>query len=245
MPSYPFGAGRRRLRFVWLLLFCLAVAGASTYALDLAKRCRPGPELPDVPLREKMSRTVSRDERLEAGSEAPDFTLSDAAGHRVRLSSFRGKRPVVLVLGSFGCNLFCNELASVRRLRDAYGGRAEFLFVYIREAHHEDATPLPKASTPLPPAGNDFDHRAARVRWYEAESGTGLTWLIDEGGAAEDAYDGWPRRLVVVGADGRVVVDAGHGLPLSWDLSAVEKGLRQALAVPAAPLTPAASSQNL
>ncbi len=39
---------------------------------------------------------------LAVGDEAPDFTLPDPAGKRaVTLSSFRGKRPVVLVFTSF------------------------------------------------------------------------------------------------------------------------------------------------
>jgi Cu/Ag efflux protein CusF len=42
------------------------------------------------------------DTSLEVGDEAPDFTLPDLAGKReVTLSSFRGKRPVVLVFTSF------------------------------------------------------------------------------------------------------------------------------------------------
>ena len=37
-----------------------------------------------------------------AGDLAPDFVLSDVTGdHRVRLSDFRGERPVALVFGSF------------------------------------------------------------------------------------------------------------------------------------------------
>jgi peroxiredoxin Q/BCP len=36
-------------------------------------------------------------ELLAVGSEAPDFRLSDESGQAVQLSSFRGKRPVVLV----------------------------------------------------------------------------------------------------------------------------------------------------
>ena len=36
------------------------------------------------------------------GERAPDFELKDAAGEKsVRLSNFRGKRPVALVFGSF------------------------------------------------------------------------------------------------------------------------------------------------
>lgn len=38
----------------------------------------------------------------KAGDQAPDFELRDVSGeHRVRLSDFRGKKPVVLIFGSF------------------------------------------------------------------------------------------------------------------------------------------------
>ena len=38
----------------------------------------------------------------KAGDAAPDFTLHDAKGaDPVTLSDFRGKRPVVLIFGSF------------------------------------------------------------------------------------------------------------------------------------------------
>jgi hypothetical protein len=46
--------------------------------------------------------TWAREGRLAAGDMAPDFTLRtlDRSG-TVRLSSFRGQRPVVLVFGSY------------------------------------------------------------------------------------------------------------------------------------------------
>ena len=34
--------------------------------------------------------------KLKVGDVAPDFTLSDTAGNKVRLSDFRGKKNVVL-----------------------------------------------------------------------------------------------------------------------------------------------------
>jgi hypothetical protein len=40
-------------------------------------------------------------DELSVGDPAPDFTLPAPSGGEVRLSSFRGKIPVVLVFGSF------------------------------------------------------------------------------------------------------------------------------------------------
>ncbi len=39
--------------------------------------------------------------RLKVGMAAPDFKLKRSDGGEVRLSSFKGKRPVVLVFGSY------------------------------------------------------------------------------------------------------------------------------------------------
>jgi hypothetical protein len=53
--------------------------------------------LPFVPLW-----NAARGGDLEIGDPAPDFTLDTTDGTaRVRLSSFRGRRPVVLVFGSY------------------------------------------------------------------------------------------------------------------------------------------------
>jgi Ca2+-binding EF-hand superfamily protein len=42
------------------------------------------------------------DDNLKIGDPAPDFKLSDSSGKRmVTLSSFRGKKPVVLIFGSY------------------------------------------------------------------------------------------------------------------------------------------------
>ena len=115
------------------------------------------------------------------------------------------------------------------KLRDAYAGRLEFLFVYVSEALH-DSTPLPDAACPMPPEGEGAEGHLRRVRWYEGESGNGLTWLLDGGdGAVEEAYSAWPRRLVVVGVDGRVAYDARHAGQECWDLGAVGRGLEGAL----------------
>ena len=44
-----------------------------------------------------MARMPAATPAIRAGEPAPDFTLSDASGAPVTLSSFRGRQPVVIV----------------------------------------------------------------------------------------------------------------------------------------------------
>lgn len=73
------------------MLLMAAVAGAGMAPVALAQAQRPG--------RAGDQRVA---DTLRVGEEAPDFTLKTSDGKReVRLSEFRGKRPVVLVFGSY------------------------------------------------------------------------------------------------------------------------------------------------
>jgi hypothetical protein len=85
--------------------FALATAGpvttgranfVRTIGTALTGQGRPG-ETTTPPARGERRQTT-----LKVGDLAPDFTLSDPKGSRqVTLSSFRGKKPVVLVFGSY------------------------------------------------------------------------------------------------------------------------------------------------
>jgi len=66
----------------------------------------PGPFFMVIPFEPMWN--IARGGSLEVGDQAPDFILPtvDKTGHResaehVRLSAFRGQRPVVLVFGSY------------------------------------------------------------------------------------------------------------------------------------------------
>jgi hypothetical protein len=132
---------------------------------------------------------------LVPGDPAPNFTLVDVrSGERVRLSDYRG-RPVVLVFGSFRCEVLRAQLGRLIELHTAYAGRVAFLFTVIRNAG--------------PPE--------------EGLESVPLTTLIDEHGGAERSYNAFPRRLLIVDAAGRIAFDGARGAIGSndWDLQAV------------------------
>jgi hypothetical protein len=96
-------------RTVSILIACLLVAAPLTAGADRAllawRRARHAGRRQTSSDRvspatwQKMAAFVPG---LSPGSPAPDFTLSGASGRPVSLDSFRGKRPIVLVFGSFG-----------------------------------------------------------------------------------------------------------------------------------------------
>ena len=69
------------------------------------------------------------------GQLAPDFELPTPDGRRVRLSHFRGSRPVALIFASMTCPYFRDEAQALERLYQQYGNQVEFLMVYQQEAH--------------------------------------------------------------------------------------------------------------
>jgi peroxiredoxin len=197
------------VRPVALTVLCLACASAAALGVDaLRQRQAVGPFIEPVP----ADPAAWFAQKMRADTRAPDFTASRVTdGTEVRLSDFRGGKPVVLIFGSLSCDRLCAQAEELERLYRAYRDRADFLFVYIREAHGRGAV------VPI--------HSRAAMQKAMAEHNLSIPCVRDSG-AAEGAYDAWPKRLVVVGPDGRIVLDAGRGMPERWDLEEVEAWLR-------------------
>jgi mycoredoxin-dependent peroxiredoxin len=70
---------------------------------------------------------------IEVGSEAPDFVLKDQNNQEVRLSSFRGRRAVLLVFYPLAFTGTCQgELCSVRdNLNDFVNDKVQVLTVSV------------------------------------------------------------------------------------------------------------------
>ncbi len=70
---------------------------------------------------------------------APDFELKPlGGGEPVRLSKRLGGKPIVLVFGNFTCGPFRSMYSTVEAVRERQKDNADFLFIYVREAHPTD-----------------------------------------------------------------------------------------------------------
>ena len=170
---------------------------------------------------------------IPVGLMAPDFALLASSGEgRVRLSEFRGKRPVVLVLGSYTCPKFRSQSGVLNALYERYHGRAEFVLVYIREAHGSGSW----QSTINQRQGLDLadpttfeqkrDYAASCVRKLKIP----YTAAVDPmDNSTDKAYIAWPSRLYLVDKQGRVAFTSLLD-ELNFDHSRLDSALQMAIA---------------
>jgi tetratricopeptide (TPR) repeat protein len=167
------------------------------------------------------------------GALAPDFGLQEVGRKsQVRLSSFRGKTPVVLVFGSYSCPNFRSAANALNALFGQYGRQAPFYLIYIREAHPTDSwesTRNVREGITVAPAltvQDREDHAVVCTRALHLK----FPALVDSmDGSTEAAYAGWPSRAFVIGRDGHV----RYSTRLSqqdFHAEEVEKALRAAIA---------------
>jgi len=100
------------------------------------------------------------------------------------------------------------------RLYETYHGRVEFFIVYIKEAHPSDGWVVP-ANTRAGISVKDPTWLTERRQVADkACKELNLRWpcLVDDmKSTVNRAYDAWPTRLYIVGADGRVAVAGRRG----------------------------------
>lgn len=152
--------------------------------------------------------------RLEIGGPAPEFTLplltkNDGKVKTVSLRDLHGKQPVVLIFGSMTCPPFRSQLDGVDEVYEQFKDRAEFLFVYIREAHPDSVLAVVDAdggeSLFKIPQAADASTRTSSAAYCQRTVKLSMPIAVDGiDNAVGKAYAGWPNRMVVVGTDGKV-----------------------------------------
>ena len=106
-----------------------------------------------------------------------------------------------------------------------YKDRADFVVVYVREAHPTDGR-LGRANVNdgiLYATPQTFEERKAIAKACEVGLALKIPLIIDKmDDAVEMRYQGWPDRIYIIGKDGKVAYDGGRG----------PRGFRPKLAMP-------------
>lgn len=170
--------------------------------------------------------------RLREGEEAPDFELAQVDGEHVRLSSFKGERPVALLFGSYTSPAFRTQLQALEAIASGYRDRVASFIVYVKEAHAEDAwvqTYNRRSGISLKEP-QTLEERAQVARTLVERMGTSIPVLVDDvDNKVADDYGGWPSRLYLVGRDGRIAFQGGEG-PFGVKPAALEQAIQRELA---------------
>lgn len=162
------------------------------------------------------------------GEPAPDFHLTTVDGKgSVTLSKLIGPKPVVLVFGNFTCGPFRMQGGNVEKLYERYKDRAEFVMVYVREAHPKGGWVLPSnervgVSLDQP---KTQDERVAVAQTCQKTLGFDMPFVVDSIDDTVGAqYSGMPSRLYLIDSAGKVAYKSGRG-PFGFKPSELETSL--------------------
>ena len=117
-----------------------------------------------------------------------------------------------------------------------YGDRAAFFVVYIREAHPSDIWQMAVnvREEVVYQSPQNADDRVNLAGTCVRKLGIEMPALVDGFDNATDAaYSGWPDRLYVIGADGRIAYKSAPG-PFGFKPDDMERVLRELVGSPVA-----------
>ncbi len=112
-------------------------------------------------------------------------------------------------------------------MQQEYGELAEFLTIYIKEAHPEDEWQMDSNEDEgvCYRQPKTLDERRAIVEDFTERFDYSVPMVVDTmDDLAEDAYSSWPERLYVIGTDGLIAYKGGVG-PFGFEPDEVEAWL--------------------
>lgn len=229
----------RLTREEWIAFFDQAASGRSEVTLEELKEAwlsgfsstyLPG----DAPSYESLlgglfnGELGSMHEGPALNEPAPDFQLTTHDGQRtVRLSDIVGTKPVVLVFGNFTCGPFRAMYPGVDQVFQRFQDQAEFLTIYVREAHPTDGWHMcsnEKVGVKVAQPKTDSDRSAVAGQFHQLLKPTMPLLVDDVCDSTGHAYSGMPARLYVIDKHGRVAYKAGRG-PFGFQVGEMEQAL--------------------
>jgi hypothetical protein len=165
----------------------------------------------------------------EPGTMSPDFELpSPDKSRKIKLSSFRGEKPVVLIFGCLTCGNYRTYSETLEVMYKHYKSEVEFLRVYVREAHPvgaQAATETNAKSGFLITQPVSLDERCKLADRCARDLHIETPFVVDGiDNRVGQAYGGWPDRLYVIDVNGRVAYQGGPG-PFAFNPREMEQTL--------------------
>ncbi len=187
----------------------------------------------------------SMNEGPKLDQPAPNFTLKTVDGKEsIQLSQLTGRKPVVLVFGNFTCGPFRGLYPDVDSVYQRYKDEANFLMVYVREAHPTDGWKM-ESNTHSGVAikqPKTFEDRVGVANQFCSRLKPSMPVVVDEiNDPVGNAYSGMPARLYVIDAQGKVAYKSGRG-PFGFKTGEMEQALVGALLEQALANKPAAGA---
>lgn len=148
------------------------------------------------------------------GELAPEFALADATtGKMVTLSELRREKPTVLFFASYSCITAQEGAPPMARLAKRFAKTANFVLIYIQEAHPIGGFLPPYRGDPyVVAAPAAFAERATAAIRFARERDLQFRILVD---SMDDTtavrWGAWPLRTFVVGQSGRVLYSGKQG----------------------------------
>ncbi|HEY3789098.1 MAG TPA: deiodinase family protein [Urbifossiella sp.] len=169
----------------------------------------------------------------KVGDAAPNFQLGTVDGKEtLAFSQLLGKKkPVVLVLGNFTCGPFRALYPDIEAIHRRHKKDAEFLMVYVREAHPTDGWKM-EANERLGVSVKQpatLGERTAVAGKFCEKLKPAMPVLVDEiDDRVGNLYSGMPGRMYVIDAKGKVAYKSGRG-PFGFRAGEMEQALVMAL----------------
>ncbi len=144
------------------------------------------------------------------GELAPEFSLKTASGDReVSLAELRQNKPLVLIMASWGCDVFRETVPGILWLHSKYKDQANFVMVYIREAHSLSGVDAALARVNDPTTTRQ---RMVTAEVCKQQLKLPFPLLVDSiDDPVMTRWAAWPVRIYVVGTDGKLVYSGGQG----------------------------------
>jgi len=164
---------------------------------------------------EAIEEKRQRESGFNVGQEAPDFALRTLDGEgTVKLSDFKGKKPVVLVFGSSTWLPFRSQGDALEKLYQQYKNKSEWLVVYIKETPPSDGRQVDasvKEGVELAQP-KTIEKRLEIARSHYANLGISFPAVVDNmDNKVAEAYDTWPDRIYIVDKKGKVAYKGKRG----------------------------------